>query len=103
MFDFMNKPGFSIWLKPIFKSLDGIIECETKTDIGYQDIKPGDILEFEYKNANNTAQKQVYISTSRWSAGSNTGSFITLTGKQLLLSAKMLNQLKIFRIGVFQA
>ncbi len=102
MFGSIDKPGFSIWLKPIFKCLDEIIDCEKSSSINYPEIKSGDILELEYKDSGSSVHKQIYISTSNWSNDKSSGSFITLTGKQILLSDKILNQLKIFRVGTLK-
>ncbi len=103
MFSCFNQPGFSIWLKPIFKSQNRVIDCKTSFKIDYQEIKHGDIVELEFRDSKNSSHKQIYISTSNWSREKGIGSFITLTGKHILLSSKVFRQLNVCKVGAFQA
>lgn len=99
MYQFMEKPGFSLWLKPALKSFDGIIECENSQNINYKELKKGDIIELKCKDPKNSENKTLFISTSKWEEDNKFSSFITLSGEQVLLSAKAMDDLELYRVG----
>lgn len=83
-----------IWLKPVLKCLDKIIDCKKPKPISYLEIRTGNILSLKLKNSSRT-----YVATSTWDNNMDAGCFINLQGSQIVLSARVLRNLTISLLG----
>ncbi|OGI03370.1 MAG: hypothetical protein A2Y25_08575 [Candidatus Melainabacteria bacterium GWF2_37_15] len=99
----INPTYSSIWLKPIFKCLDKIIDCNKSEPIQYNEIQTGNIINLEFKDSENNAYERTYIATSNWGKDVHSGSFINMHGRQVVLSDKVLMNLNVSMIGSFES
>lgn len=102
----MNAAGStfcSVWLKPIFKSLnDKIIDCKSSKWIPYHEIRSGNIVNLKFEGADSETCDRTYIATSNWDRNMRYGSFLNMSGKHVVLSDKVLKNLKVCMIGSFE-
>lgn len=95
-----NAAVSSIWLKPMLKCMDKIINCKKSQKINFQDIKAGTIVNLRCKDSNsNNTQERTYLATTNWDKTIASGSFMSLNGRQIVLSARVLKGLTVFMIG----
>jgi len=92
----------AIWLKPAFRSLDKIIDCNTSKLITYSEIQKGNIVTLEFLADDKNVYERTYIATSNWDADNNSGCFINLHGRQIVLSERVLKNLNVCVIGSFE-
>ncbi len=98
----MNNLYFSIWLKPMFKCLDKIIDCKKSKIINYNEIQKGNIVSLKFKGPGKDIYERTYIATSNWDKNLHSGSFINLNGGQVVLSEKVFKNLNVCVIGSFE-
>ena len=89
--EFMKR---AIWLKPILKSLNKIVECGKSKLISYKDIKKGNIILLKSKNSERT-----YIATSNWESNTTTANFLNLSGSYVTINEHILRKLKVSSAG----
>ena len=99
----INTTNYSVWLKPIFKCLDKIIDCNKSKPIQYREIRKGNIINLEFRDSEDNVYERTYIATSNWEEDGHSGSFINMHGKQVVLSDRVLKDLNVCMIGSFEA
>lgn len=98
----LNMINSSIWLKPMLKCVNAIIDCETPKLIKYSEIKRGNIINLEFKDKSNNTYTRTYIATSNWEENGHSACLINLYGKQIVVSKKAFEDLSVSILGSFK-
>ncbi len=89
----------SIWLKPVLKSKDMIINCEKPRLIKYSEIQKGNIIALSFNNNDENLQERTFIAMSGWDSDNSTANFMNLYGNQIVISEKAFENLSVNIIG----
>lgn len=92
-----NTSNCSIWLKPMIKCMDKIIDCTRPKRIKYCEIQTGNIISLKLQNG-----EQTYVATGDWDETAHAGRFLNLHGNQVVLSERIIQCMKISKIGTLK-